>query len=68
MKKNHQKLTLSRDTVRNLTGPALSEVAGGGVTTGCLTTGCTINISCGCTNTCLTAGCPTRQADCTALC
>jgi hypothetical protein len=65
VRKEQKKLVLSRDTVRNLVAPALREAAGG---SGVCSAACTIYVSCGCTVTCLTAGCPTRVADCTALC
>lgn len=57
MKKNRKKLTLHRDTIHQLSGPALHE-AGGGIqgTVG----GCSIVLTCNCTVTCLTVSCPTR--------
>jgi hypothetical protein len=66
VKKSSRKLTLSRDTLRNLSTSALHDAAGG-ITTGCpVTELCFISDRYTCALNC-TAACPTG-GNCTDLC
>jgi hypothetical protein len=58
MKKSPKKLTLHRDTLHQLSGPALHEAVGGIPGTA---VGCSIQVSCRgtCGVSCLTCTCPT---------
>ena len=58
MKKARKKLVLHRETITNLTGSLLSDVAGGGPKTNA-----TI-----CNSLCLTVCCPTNNSICITCC
>jgi hypothetical protein len=67
MKRNHKKLALNRDTMRNLSGQALQEAAGGGLGTA----GCTFYVTCphSCAGSCITCTvCPSCGQNCTVYC
>jgi hypothetical protein len=65
--KKSRKLALHRDTVRTLSGSALTEANGAGYTIQlCIIQ--TVYITCGASCNCVTHGCPTQAGDCTAAC
>lgn len=64
--KRHSKLTLTRETVKNLRGGLFLAIGGTG---GCASNGCTggcilSQAACGTSAICYTRGCPTNTCDC----